>query len=446
MSDDRLDELLREYGARWRHALPEPAEPARVPDTSRRRTVAIVLAAAAVAVVVAGVTVSLNSGAEHVAPPPVATSGPPTASPPTATDDRTAGVVPWAPLPPTHPDLPGVTVPGWPTDADFAGVPACGVSDVTLGQFQMEGAGGTAYLYAPLRLLADHPCWAAETPVVELLSGDRPIFDAQPSPDMDRNPGDRVLIDGQHRSEVTVGWAFNHSCPEVDNDQIRITLDPKGLEFLRRGFGRSSCNPGEGRSEPFVWPIQVDGAHGPRVRSPWSDVEVSGDLRLAGEPGATVAFEVTLTSPVDLPLASCPDYEIRRVESDDVSAARYGLNCDGVPYRNGAGDPYLPAYVPVHFAMQVDAPLQSVPKFIWTLEAPGTHVLGGQIEVGNPERGTITGTVTIDGGVRTGRRRADHVGQRRGSRARRTLHRRARRERSISDRAARRRVRLDDRP
>jgi hypothetical protein len=62
---------------------------------------------------------------------------------------------------------------------------------------------------------------------------------------------------------------------------------------------------------------------------------------------------------------------------DDMSVARYALNCAAVPYRDGEGVPYLPQGVPVRFAMRLTllGPDIETPKTTWSLEAPGGPVL-----------------------------------------------------------------------
>ena len=98
----------------------------------------------------------------------------------------------------------------------------------------------------------------------------------------------------------------------------------------------------------------------------------------AGEP---VDFTVTLTSKRDLSLAPCPDYSIML----DGQRTRYALDCAAVPHLDAEGQPYLPAGVPVTFAMRADPPTVDPTKLLWQLETP------------DPGRTSVGGLLTLTG-------------------------------------------------
>ena len=77
-------------------------------------------------------------------------------------------------------------------------------------------------------------------------------------------------------------------------------------------------------------------------------------------------------------LDPCPDYTMLKQGSwDDVSVARFALNCEAVPYRDADGVPYLPEGVPVRFEMRLTllGPDIENPKATWRLEAKDGPVL-----------------------------------------------------------------------
>jgi len=139
-----------------------------------------------------------------------------------------------------------------------------------------------------------------------------------------------------------------------------------------------------------------------RPRSLYQDVTVTGDLHLDRKPGGNVDFEVTLTSPTDLPLAPCPDYAIWIGPWQAV----YALNCAAVPFHDDQARPYLPARTPVTFAMSAadrfPPGLVGVEGVLtaWELFVPGRPSLMGTLDNNDSvlDTGTITGTVTMDGG------------------------------------------------
>jgi hypothetical protein len=99
---------------------------------------------------------------------------------------------------------------------------------------------------------------------------------------------------------------------------------------------------------------------------------------------------------------SWPDYEILLAPRIDY----HGLNCAAVPYTDEEGRPYLPAGVPVTFAMHADGfdTTVLITKFAWVLTAPGHPSSGGTVRIGDaaPAEATVTGLVTMDGGPAPG--------------------------------------------
>ena len=108
-----------------------------------------------------------------------------------------------------------------------------------------------------------------------------------------------------------------------------------------------------------------------RHTSPYDDVTAAGDLDLTARADQPLNFAVTLTSKHDLPLDPCPDYTILT----SAGESSYALDCAAVPHRDARGRPYLPAGVPVTFAMRADPGRESTPKFLWQLTTPrSAHV------------------------------------------------------------------------
>ncbi|HWU21364.1 MAG TPA: hypothetical protein VN088_07565, partial [Nocardioides sp.] len=312
-------------------------------------------------------------------------------------------VVPWADLPATHPKIPTVVV-GGPSPAQLRDAAACRTGDLVHGRVQGDGAAGTAYLTTRLSLAAGRrPCTLARSFGVKLYDHGTLIPTGPPLGDqVARGP---VLITRAWPAGLSVGWAVSHVCGRYDNTTIRVHLDGSAGAFDLPGFGRTTCNPGEPAMESVVTPPIAAGYNSHRV-SAYDGLDVSGHLALTAQPGQTLDFTITLTSRHDLGLAPCPDYRIGAytgVKGADV-VTDHALNCAAVPYRTANGTPYLPAGVPVTFAMQVEAPRIDVPKLVWELQAPPAHpALGGSITVGaSKAQGTLTGHVTMDGGPAPG--------------------------------------------
>lgn len=345
--------------------------------------------AAVVALVVGGAALVEHGGGGHPGPSDAgAAPNPP-------------GVVPWADLPPTHPQLPSHVV-GRVSAAQVRAAPVCGPGDLRRGPTADTGAAGTEYLDVRLRLVGPRPCRIdTRYPSVILEDGKGGTIPVARDPQGWGGERPRpVLVKRSAPAELMVGWAVSHDCRNLDNTGVLWTLG--SLRFHTIGFGQSGCSDGEGTQEPFVMAV-TPGYHAHRV-SPYSDVRVTGNLHLTANPGAAINFTVTLTSPRDLVLDPCPDFRIgdfiRSKGSDQVR--EHALNCAAVPYRTSAGRPYLPAGTPVRFAMETTAPMGGEAKLVWFLDTPAGSSgvgIGGLLTVsGHLPLGTLTGLVTIDGG------------------------------------------------
>ncbi|GAB4003078.1 hypothetical protein [Nocardioides ultimimeridianus] len=381
--DDAMDDRLTRAGQAWRADLPAPAEPVLAASSAvRRRRWLVPATAAAMVLVVAGVAAVIGRGADKT----------PAAGPDPA-------VVPWADLPATHPRMP-VRVVGGVSPAQLAAAPVCGAGDLRPGAVQHDGAMGTEYLDVALHLSAGHqPCRidARYPDVVLTTSGGGTVPVGRSPVGLSGNRPRSVLVTPAAPAEVVVAWSATHDCRNVDNTGAQWRLGT--VAFQTTGFGRTSCNPGEGPQQPYALPV-TPGYSAHRV-SPYDGLDVSGHLVLTAQPGRAVDFTVTLTSRHDLSLDPCPDYRIAAytgVKGADV-VTDHALNCAAVPYRTPSGTPYLPAGVPVTFAMRMQAPRVDAPKLVWELIAPPSHpARGGSISVGPPASpGTLTGRVTMDG-------------------------------------------------
>jgi hypothetical protein len=384
---DDLDQRLRAYAERWRGRLPEPARPHAVatPTDAHRSRWLIPLIAAAVLAVAVGITYA-SRGSQRPEPPP----------------SDTPGVVPWAPLPATHPTLPTQTTPPSPDPADVAAARACTDADLDHSPPQTDGAGGTTYLTVTLVLTGPSPCRLEGRPDVLLLDHGAPVdVPVQPwQQGGESGTVQPVLVTPAHPAVATVAWAVSHTCPAVDNDRIEITLSAGFTPFSIRGFGRSTCSPGDAASAVLVDTIRSRDEGQAQVTSPYDGLRASGDLDLTAQPGEPVHFEVTLTSAHDVVLDPCPDYAILTSAGEQ----RYALNCAAVPHHDAQGRPYLPSGMPVTFAMQADPGTQSTPKFLWSLATPesAADVVGTLTMAGDELEGTVSGTVLMAGGPAPG--------------------------------------------
>jgi hypothetical protein len=403
MTDD-IDRLLRAQGERWRASVPPPpdATTALRQGRARVRRTQVLGAAAAVLVVAGGLTATvglLNRGDQRNAPP----AGP---TRPANSTGWPAGAVPWQPLAATNPTLPSTTSPPSPDPADAAGIRSCTAGDLRASIGPGDGAGGTLYRRVLFTLVGSDPCRLSGYPAVEPLShGHRLDLPTkhESSPDALFGPITPVRVAPRQPAVVTVAWAVSYSCPAVDNDRLRVTLPGIATAFTVAGFGTSTCETGQDAVSPLlIGPVHPLNSTPARTTSPYDGVTVAGDLNLTAHADQPLDFAVTLTSKHDLPLDPCPDYTI----STSAGESSYALNCAAVPHRDAQGRPYLPAGVPVTFAMRADPGQASTPKFLWRLTTPRSAlvlVVGTLTVTGStgPAESTVVGTVSLTGAAAT---------------------------------------------
>ncbi|HEX2895759.1 MAG TPA: DUF4232 domain-containing protein [Marmoricola sp.] len=373
---DPMDARLREYADRWRASSVPPA-PAVPFDrlTSRRRAARAwwltAASAAAVAAVIVGATQLV--GDDNRKPPPPAHTVKPT------------GVVPWAPLPPTHPTIPTTTSAS--PDPEAAGKPECRASDLR-ATGRPGAAAGTYYLTVRLVLVGDQPCRLEGYPDLEPLNAGHPVaipVEHRTDSNLYEHP---VLVAAGRAASVRLAWTSNWCAPAVHNDTIRMLL-PGGGSLSFQGLGGSQCygTPGSGTKAPIevgtFEPAKVRAGH---ARTAYAGVAVSGYLNMNVTPAQTVPFTITLTSPTDLPLDPCPDYRIVQVAENGEHDQSYGLNCAAVPFKDSRGRPYLPAGTPVRFEMRttVTGSWATAEKLSWVLDTVDARGTSGTLTVTGP--------------------------------------------------------------
>ncbi len=118
---------------------------------------------------------------------------------------------------------------------------------------------------------------------------------------------------------------------------------------------------------PAAHPKVAHRVNGHRV-TPFDNISATGAISGDARPGDTLVFTAILESSTDLPLDPCPDFNIWFGRHD---AHTWQLNCAQVPYRDGAGRPFLPAFANVPFEMRVTIPDEpGRQKVLWTLDGP----------------------------------------------------------------------------
>ncbi|HET7387809.1 MAG TPA: DUF4232 domain-containing protein [Nocardioidaceae bacterium] len=375
---DRMDALLGEYADRWRDTQPDPpvVAPSSWNDSPHgpSRWWLVPAAAAAVAAVIVGVAVSGPGTPQATAPPAAHQSN--ASQTPVAT-----GVVPWKPLPATHPDIPTHKVPPSPDPAVAAQAPPCKAGQLKVTREPGGAAAGTLYYSILLQLRSGAACRLEGRPDVRLLDHGRaaaiPLKYGGHWADGYRGP---VLVGNGEAASIRLAWTEDWCAPPVTNDQIVVTL-PSGRTVRVQGLGKSPiCNDGNptasNHKEP-VWvydyaPLHVQPGH---RESAYKQV----DAQISGMPrqvtvGKPLDFVVTLTARNhDVTLDPCPDFTVVEPTSrDTVVKHRFGLNCSGVRHRDASRRPLLPAGVPVRFAIQTS--LHYLPpggiKLSWVLDVP----------------------------------------------------------------------------
>ncbi len=379
---DPMDTRLRAYAARWRGATP-PAAPLDVeslgrPSRARRTWLLVAASAAAVAVVIAGGTRLVGDDTRPEPPPPADTTKPHDA------------VVPWAPLPATHPQIPAATTPPSPDPAAAAGKPECRASDLHATD-RPGAAAGTYYLTVRLTLVGDHPCRLEGWPEVELLDRGAPVdipLERARDDSVYRGP---VLVSDGHPALLRLAWPADWCAPPVHNDTIRLALP--GGSLTVPGLGGSNCygTPRSGHRQPVELrtfePVKVREA---TASTAYADVDVTGDLDITAVAGDDVDFVVTLTSPDDLVLDPCPDFRIVVNGRAAPQTESHALNCAAVPHKDDHGRPYLPAGTPVRFDMHATAGDPGSYKLSWVLDTVDQKGAGGTLTVSAPTPSSAT--------------------------------------------------------
>ncbi len=433
---DPLDERLQEYAARWAAALPPPpALPGDVTPQRSRGPKAVVLhrsslapgrrsgavtdpptelasarirrgwlwpavAAAAVAGVVLAVawTSARPTDSVAVGTPSVSTvisiapdlEGTPSPGPSAAT------TVPWAALPPTHPTIPATVTPATPDPHAADGLPTCTAAALTADSFTAAGL-GTTYLVISLHMTSDSAqCRLVGTPRIESLRNGKVVDIPQTAlttPDDSTSP---MVYPHPVRAaygvpvQVSLSWS-NWCAPAVAQTHVRISWTGSGGSLTVPGFGSSPGCQVDPTTTTARSPFAV-GTFAPReVSPPGASTAYDGVVASMSEPvapvpvGRPISVVITLTAPHDLVLDPCPDF----VGGEGLavgSAPSIGLNCAGVAHRDRQGRPYLPAGVPVSFAVQLPAPTGTGDaKLWWQLTLPdGAPPVsaGGAVRVG----------------------------------------------------------------
>jgi hypothetical protein len=326
--------------------------------------------------------------------PAPSTPAPSTPAPPSSSG-AAAGVVPWADLPAAHLSIPATVLPATPAPAP-ADVPACRSSQLALEVRPAGAAGGTYYEQLGLRLAGTTACEVDGLPTVTwhdgtalLPIGSRPA--ALGTYDVHR----RVLLTPSQTATVVVAWADAACTPAPPPKATSVTLRLASGATVTAAIGRRSAEqscvlgpdhagiPGSTGSVQPVMVFDPSPTHyQPRqVTNAWHFVQADDDqpLHLVGAPGGTLRFTVTLTSRGrDTPMTTCPDYTMSFYGVPHPLVERHQLNCAAVPYLSADGTPYLPAGVPVTFAMEAVAPSTASLKAIWQIVAKPPYIgVGG---------------------------------------------------------------------
>lgn len=202
--DERMDARLKEHGARWRDALPEPVpvvEPATRAGARPARPWLVPAAAAAAVALVLGVSATLTRGGDDEAGP----AGGPSSSP---TSDDT-----------------------------------CGPGDLVASSRYLRDSGDDTRLSAVLTPAdGTSSCLVTDFPRVELL--DHGVVAPVSTTHAGLDPGGTTVISRSDPAIVELVWRPAHSCAGIDNDTVRITVGD-GATVEIQGFGETGCGSGD---------------------------------------------------------------------------------------------------------------------------------------------------------------------------------------------------------
>jgi hypothetical protein len=365
MTLDDLDAELHDYASRWRAS--QPAAPvvdtALLPTRERNRRwlprwVPIVAVAASVAVVAGGIGF-LRSPEPH---------------------DSASDVVPWLALPPSHPNIPTRSAVADPAEVEALSL--CRADDLSIFR-SMGAATGTRTI--TLSITSATRCRLAGQPVITALdpAGQTLGVDIEPDTELPRY-NLPVLVAPETTATLTVTWSAGWCAPDITVATLSFALPGGNGRTAVEGFGPSSCNgtPGSGEKVPIrvgtFTPFDLGGE-----RTAFEGLSATSVLPESVPAGGRWSFEVVLTARTDVPLAVCPDFLIRIGRQGNQAEADHALNCAAVSYKDSQGRPYLPAGVPVTFAMEADAPAapMSSAKVTWQLVTPDGILAGGVVDV-----------------------------------------------------------------
>lgn len=383
---DEIDQMLRKYAPRWRAAQPAPPAvdltrlAAGRPVAGRRaRWIPVVAVAGAVAVVATGIAV-VQSYLPAPSTPLVTASSSPVTSP------SSSGVVPWAPLPPSGTPVPTTTLPPSPDPALADGLPSCRADSLRVSR-EMEGAAGTRYIF--LTITSTSRCRLDGYPSVTALgrSGQTLAVPVEREPSIDHY-NHPVPVASDAMATLRLGWSSGWCAAEMNIAKLRVDLPDGGGALTVEGFGQSACygTAGSGQKSPItVGEFAPREFLAERVVTVFNGVSAQAIAPESVVAGERLRFTVVLTAPADrdVPLDRCPDYKISISGATGSTEASYALNCTTVPYRDAAGRPYLPAGIPVRFAMEAEtanAPVAGA-KLTWQLSVSDTVSAGGGLEV-----------------------------------------------------------------
>jgi hypothetical protein len=298
---------------------------------------------------------------------------------PTKGRSESGGPVPWAALPPTHPHLPVTRRPASPDPRPAEHAPRCRIGQLST-RARIGGAGGTMYDNIHLRLAHGRPCAVSGIPAVTVHT-----VDGATVPGTAENFGTSyrhpVLVTATTPALLQIAWPSACFDPHDDmtapgTGSLRIVLpgDDRTSFTQRHLHVASRCRFEPTRPLGSVGVGRFAPAHlrAARVHSAYAGVAARmRPTRLHGTPGRPVDFTVTLRSRREVVLEPCPDYTVTMVGLRMTRDEHWALNCALVPHRNADGPSFLPAGVPVTFAMRVTVPPVTAQKFIWTLDLPG---------------------------------------------------------------------------
>jgi hypothetical protein len=313
-----------------------------------------------------GALVLAACGDADSSPHAATTSGASTTT--TTTVGGTPGPVPWAYLPPTHPHITSTRVPPHPDPAQALATRPCRARDLVLKAFGNGAAMGTTIKNLRFSLAAARqPCAVSGRPTLSARTVEGTTLPGHLS-NFTSTYHQPVLLTRTARAFVQMVWPSVCFAP---SGYASADVSYAGRTWvIPIGPLSRTCDYGPDRPLDYVGitaftpPVPVPA----RRVTAYNPVRVHGPGEITARIDQPLIFEVTLTSPADLPLDPCPDYRLGASPGD---GGTFGLNCAAIPYRDDEGRPYLPAGRPVTFEMHLD-PVEALQKYWWTIIAPGS--------------------------------------------------------------------------